>query len=73
MLVGLRLLLHACKLWQIDLQADVKVYCDNEGLIKRMRKKSEIDIILPRHFLIPEIDLEMLIDNSLQTLGISPS
>ena len=32
-------------------------------------KRTERDIILPRHYLIPE----MLIDNSLKTLGISPS
>ena len=36
-------------------------------------KRVERDIILPRHYLIPEIDLKMLIDKSLKTLGISPS
>ena len=71
MLAGLRLLLQACNLWNIQSQADIQIFCDNEGLIKRMNKRVTRDIILPRHFLIPEADLEMLIDNSLKALGLA--
>ena len=42
MLAGLRLILQACQLWNIQLQADIQIFCDNEGLIKRMHKRKEL-------------------------------
>lgn len=49
MLAGLRLILQACKPWQIELQAEVKLFCDNEGLIKRMNKRAERVITLLKY------------------------
>ena len=69
MLAGLRLILQITKLWGPSTHAHIDIYCDNQGLITRMDKRAYIDVLLPRHFLLPEADLESLIANTTNILG----
>lgn len=71
MLENIWLVYHITIFYNILLTAATKIYCDNKGLISRIKQARNNENRSPRRFLNAEIDIEMQIMDTMQQLQMT--